>query len=328
MPHSIHIILLVMVLHRAVRANTCVAKTDAEAWLTLGCVVSNPTATTVSDLGTISPAESTGSTEYTKCMVTCPVENEDFHVIAVQSPWRTNSVGPPKIPCDTVEDCADTPYYSACENKACVLQVRTATYGDFDPNEVASAIGLFDDGPYRYRQYIAASGMNVVEKLFNSEIDIATLGSPPAASAVVRNGELTYIGLQHLIMGDDALVVKPGINQVQDLMGKKIGVPCGSTAHYMVGFFLEQAAIVNVEIICNNPVELIELWDTDKINAVAIWGLYKERALKSGGTKIMGPPFLSIWGKNIFSIWAVRNDFLAKHPEAVRNFVRVQIASE
>ena len=169
--------------------------------------------------------------------------------------------------------------------------------------------------------------MNVVEKLLNSEIDIATLGSPPAASAVVRNGELTYIGLQDLIMGDDALVVKPGINQVQDLMGQKIGVPCGSTAHYMVGFFLEQAAIVNVEIICNNPVELIELWDADKINAVAIWGLYKERALKSG-TKIMGPPFLSIWGKNIFSIWAVRNDFLAKHPEAVRNFVRVQIAGE
>jgi ABC-type taurine transport system substrate-binding protein len=316
-------LILLVALHQAVEANTCVAK-NATAWLALGCTVDNPTATTVPELGTILP----GTTEFTKCTITCPIDDAPFHVVAVQSPWRLNSIGPPKIACTTVADCAATPYYSACENQACVLHVRISTFGAFDPNEVASAIGAFDDGPYRYRQYTASSGMSAIDKLLNGEVDITTMGSPPAASAVGRSGELKYIGLQDLIMGDDALVAKPGINNAQDLVGKKIGIPCGSTSHYMVVFFLQQTAVVDVEIVCDNPAELKAMWDADEIDAIAIWGHWKIHALSSGGKKIMDPSVASMWGKDIFSIWAVRNDFLAKHPEAVKNFVRVQLAGE
>ena len=284
---------------------TCNAKSGANAWANLGCVVDNPTATKVTDLGTLSV-----TTGYTKCMVTCPVDKKDFIVVAVQSPWRANSIGPSKISCETFADCVDTPYYSACENKACVLQVRTSTFGAFNPHEVAAAIGIFDDGPYRYRQYKASAGMLSIDKLLNSELDIAVLGSTPTATAVTRSAELTYIGLIAISAGGEALVAKPGINNVQDLIGKKIGLACGSTSHYMLGYFLEQTgiAIEKVKLICNSPVELVALWDENKIDAIATWNQFKDHALATGGKRIMDSSTTSMWGKDVFDIWAVRND--------------------
>jgi len=61
------------------------------------------------------------------------------HSNSIESPWRNNSIGPNSISCTKNVDCEKLGY-SACEVDKCVLYVRTSTFGDFDPSEVAAAI--------------------------------------------------------------------------------------------------------------------------------------------------------------------------------------------
>ena len=63
------------------QGNTCIAK-DAAQWQALGCIFSDPTATTVYGLGTHSRVTPT-----TSCEVSCPVDGADF-VVSSQSGKR------------------------------------------------------------------------------------------------------------------------------------------------------------------------------------------------------------------------------------------------
>ena len=177
--------------------------------------------------------------------------------------FRDDSIGPPAatLPCANLADCAGTPFFSACEDGACVLHVRSSSFGEPDAFEVVPAMG-FDDGPYRFRHYKASAGMLVIEKLDNAELDIAALGSTPAASAVARGANFTFLRVQHTKGGSQSLCVKDGINNAQDLVGKTVATPCGSTAHYALLYFLQQTKLSGqVNVRCAGPGEIALLWD-------------------------------------------------------------------
>ena len=53
--------------------NTCVAKSDADAWSALGCAVNDPTATTVTALGTVDPAAG-----WSSCSITCDADGTEY----------------------------------------------------------------------------------------------------------------------------------------------------------------------------------------------------------------------------------------------------------
>ncbi|HEV2086917.1 MAG TPA: ABC transporter substrate-binding protein, partial [Cryptosporangiaceae bacterium] len=67
------------------------------------------------------------------------------------------------------------------------------------------------------------AGPSVVEALFAGAIDAAYIGPSPAVNAYVKsNGEAVRV-VAGSASGGVALVVKPGIDNAEDLRGKKIG---------------------------------------------------------------------------------------------------------
>ena len=60
--------------------NQCIAKDDEQSWAVLGCVAAAPTGITVSALGALS-----GSTGYSACVITCPVQYQKFVVTATKN---------------------------------------------------------------------------------------------------------------------------------------------------------------------------------------------------------------------------------------------------
>lgn len=259
------------------------------------------------------------------------------HSNSIESPWRNNSIGPNSISCTKNVDCEKLGY-SACEVDKCVLYVRTSTFGDFDPSEVAAAINLYSDGPYRYRQYKALSGINVIEKLDNNELDMAVLSSATAASAIVNNADIKYIKIQHVSGKNQALIARDPINNVEGLIGTTIGVPCGTTAHYMLMHFLQQTNMVGpyvstnkVVVECYDVSELISIWDkhpNSPVDAIATSGKTMLHALNNGGYRIMDCEMTSQWGNDIFDVWAVTNSFLKQHEDAVKHYIRIHTSTQ
>jgi len=102
------------------------------------------------------------------------------------------------------------------------------------PYLVAIANGDFEKATgykINWRQF--DSGGKIATAMASGDIQIGALGSSPLSSVLSRGVDLQLFGILDLINEAEALVVRngSGINKPEDLRGKKIGVPFGSTTH-------------------------------------------------------------------------------------------------
>ncbi|MDJ0661118.1 MAG: ABC transporter substrate-binding protein [Crocosphaera sp.] len=223
------------------------------------------------------------------------------------------------------------------------------------PEILAKASGYFEeefpDSEITLHWIKYDAGPDVNEAIINEVIDIGEIGSAPAAEAILNNYPYQIFYIQFISDKNEALVVKndSGINennikkQIEDKT-IKIGVTYGSTAHFGLGSFLESKGlklkdIDNVESVIKDlsPNEIVEKeksednkisgqWRFDSINGgidgAFIWQPKLGILKKLGGQDIItvgeikNPNFISA------DLSIVRNDFLEKHPELVKKYVR------
>ena len=70
----------------------------------------------------------------------------------------------------------------------------------------------------------------------------------------------------------DALLVRPYIQQPQDLRNKTIAAPAGSTSHYQLLYFLDLLKLTDaVTVWTAQPSELADLWHAGLIDGAFVW---------------------------------------------------------
>jgi len=120
--------------------------------------------------------------------------------------------------------------------------------------------------------------------------------------------------------GDDAVVVGPGINSIQDLKGKTIGMLIGSQYELTVVNMLQSANMStgDVTIVVLNPENAVAALKSGQVQAAFVWEPYLSDALSSG-YKIMYPqkqlhlfPGLIVFSKSVVD----------DRPEDVRAFLK------
>jgi hypothetical protein len=216
----------------------------------------------------------------------------------------------------------------------CIV-VRTSSFAETNPYEALVATHAFDGRSlitssggdcYSFRHTVAPSGMRAIDKIDNDELDIVALGSTPAANGIARGVGFTVLSVMHGLSGSESLAVR-GISNPQELRGKTIGVPCGSTAHYALLAFLKQTGVGQdqVNVVCDNPNNLKRRFlnvTTADIDGAWLWRPPVTEMYQSGGASRLADAGLTAqWKKDVFNVWAVRNDFLKRHPNAVRWFL-------
>lgn len=196
-----------------------------------------------------------------------------------------------------------------------------------DPAKVAQADGAYEratGSKIDWRKF--DSGADVITAVASGDVQIGNLGSSPLAAGASRRlpVETFIIGTQ--IGGAEALVVRPGIEGPQDLVGKKIAVPFVSTGHYSLLSALKhwQVDPAQVQILNLAPPAIIAAWKRGDIDGTYVWdpalGVAKENGkvlITSGELGQLGAP--------TFDAWIVRKDFAEKHPEVVKAFAKVTL---
>ena len=102
------------------------------------------------------------------------------------------------------------------------------------------------------------SGTEVINAMASGSVDISLNGSSPTAAGYSRGVDLQVIYVYDNINNAEALVVDDSITAPQDLMGKTIAVPFGSTTHFHMMFALEQFNISPKDL--NVPTCLRRTW--------------------------------------------------------------------
>lgn len=136
---------------------------------------------------------------------------------------------------------------------------------------VAEELNYFDDLGVDVTVVPFPTGAEALEALTGGAVDVATAGDVPTSAAILKNPDIRVIA-------DDArwpegrFVARKsaGIESIDDLAGRKIAVPLGSSAHYFAAKFLDEAG-VEAELVQVGPAEMVTVISRGDVDAVAVF---------------------------------------------------------
>ena len=171
--------------------------------------------------------------------------------------------------------------------------VRLGYFGEAQPFQVACARGWFDipandDDPDGVQVVCLpqASGGFVVSKLDEGDLEVALLGSTPAAFAVARGVDIKNLYVAHEKGSSQGLLVRPGIQSPRDLAGRTFGTPFGSTAHYHMMYIQTLFPDVRFDIIDLNGLNPLDLYDAGTIDGAFVWGGWIDGLVQRNATML------------------------------------------
>lgn len=168
------------------------------------------------------------------------------------------------------------------------------------------------------------SGTEVINAMASGSIDISLNGSSPTAAAFSRGVDLQVIYIYDNINDAEALVVNDKITAPQDLKGKTIAVPFGSTTHFHMMFALEQFNInpKDLSVIDMSPPDMVAAWERGDIDGGFVWDPALGR-MKEKGRVLFTSGDLSNWGQATFDAMVARKGFTEKNPDFTCNWVKM-----
>jgi len=170
------------------------------------------------------------------------------------------------------------------------------------------------------------SGAKVMEALAAGDVQVAMAGSSPISAAASEGIDIRLFWIVGVIGEAEALVVRDGagIRAPQDLRGKRIAVPFGSTAHFHLLFALEQFAIAaeETQLVDMQPPSIQAAWERGEIDAAFVWEPALSGIRETGRTLITSGR-LSDWGKATFDGMVAAGSFAAANPGFLCRFVEV-----
>lgn len=170
------------------------------------------------------------------------------------------------------------------------------------------------------------SGGDVINAMASGAIDISLNGSSPTAAGFSRGVDLQVIYIYDNINDAEALIVRDGSGIIapQDLKGKKIAVPFGSTTHFHMMFALEQFGIdpKSLDVLDMSPPDMTAAWERGDIDGAFVWDPALGK-MKSNGHVLFSSGDLSNWGKATFDAMVARSEFTKANPEFTCKFIKM-----
>jgi taurine transport system substrate-binding protein len=208
---------------------------------------------------------------------------------------------------------------------AAAARAVLATFGSVPiPQTYAKAISAFEKrlgNDVTVEHVSVSSGAQVVTSVAGGSIDISPIGSSPMVVGYANGIPLSMIYVQSEVIDHEGLAVreKSGIRRLEDLRGKKIGLPFNTSAHFGILAALNTVGMTAADLtLFNMKADAIAAaWSRDDIDGTYIWNPILSGVVSNGGVLIFKTGDLQKHGIVVFDAIVARNDFSMKHPDVV-----------
>ena len=168
------------------------------------------------------------------------------------------------------------------------------------------------------------SGRDVNTAMASGDIDLGLAGSVPVVTGIAN--KLAYkVYYIHDIIGEaESLVVNKDLNitSFEDLKGKRLAVPFGSTAHFSLLKALDSKNINSndVEILDMQPQDILAAWQRGDIDGAYVWHPTLGKIQESNGQNLVTSEELATEGIITSDIGIVSNSFSEQYPQFVKDY--------
>ena len=197
---------------------------------------------------------------------------------------------------------------------------------------VTKALGLHEKNlgvPVEWVRF--GSGGDINRAVAGGQVDFGGVGNPPATLGIGRGLPYKGIFVIDMLGPVESLVVRTskGIVKPQDLAGKTMAAPFGSTTHYLTIVYLRGAGVDpnSVKLLDMAPNDAVAAWIRGDIDAAYVWEPALNKMVTNGGNILMDSGTMASRGYPTWDVGVVMNDFAAKYPDLVTRFVKSECAA-
>jgi NitT/TauT family transport system substrate-binding protein len=145
--------------------------------------------------------------------------------------------------------------------------------GDFNGSSllaIADKEGLWDKAGLDVDTKVFTDGPTQIAALGTHNLDYGYIG--PGAVWLPASGKASIIAVNTL-GGADRVIAQPGITSMQDLKGKKVAVPEGTSGDMILGLALEKAGMTkdDVQIVPMDPATIVSAFSAGQVDAAGIF---------------------------------------------------------
>lgn len=198
------------------------------------------------------------------------------------------------------------------------------------PFEYAKQMGLYEEAmgiTINWRAFDTGTAMSAA--MASGDVHIAvSQGIPPFVVAASAGQDLQILDVAVSYSENDNCVVHESLEidaeNVEDLEGRRVGVPIGTAAHYG---FLRQMEHFGIDV---ETLEVVDMAPADSAAALAQgsldmacgWGGALRRMLEHGNTLLTGAEKQEL-GIYVFDVTSAPASFIEENPELVADFLAV-----
>lgn len=177
--------------------------------------------------------------------------------------------------------------------------------------------------PVEWKNFSSGADVNIA--FAAGAVDFGLVGLPVFVSGLAEGIPYRLIAVFDIPGTSDGLAVRTGIGvkTVADLKGKRIGVPFGSGADYMLQGVLKENGLNpdDVNLVNLQPQPIVAAWTTGQIDAALIWAPILTKLVASGGTLLMNDGEMAKKGYFAGDVAVVSNKFAEQYPDLVKIWV-------
>lgn len=171
------------------------------------------------------------------------------------------------------------------------------------------------------------SGRDVNTAMASGAIDLGLAGSVPVVTGIANNLPYQVYYIHDVIGEAESLVVKQDLNiqSFEDLKGKRLAVPFGSTTHFSLLKALDLKGIdqSEVEILDMQPQDILAAWQRGDIDGAFVWHPTLGKIKESGGQVLITAEELANEGIITADIGIVNKEFAEQYPKFIADYKSV-----
>lgn len=184
-----------------------------------------------------------------------------------------------------------------------------------------------EDVKVEWQQFDAGADVN--QAVASGNVDVGLAGSTLVANGVASGLDYQVPWIFDVIGDNEALVVQAdsGIKSMQDLVGKTVGTPFGSTTQYSLVAALQAEGVdpEQVEILDMKPPDALAAWQRGDIDASYIWQPTLQQMTDDGGEILVTSGDLADQGILTADLAIVSTTYGEENPEIVQEWLRQEI---
>ena len=206
------------------------------------------------------------------------------------------------------------------------IGVRTAN--DHSPFYIADKFGYYADEGLEAEVQLVPSNTEIIEALQRGNLQVGATPVTTAIAAIAGGTEIKIVAMTG--RGSDGLLVRAdsGINDIQDLKGKKIATIRGSILDVPLRQALDQAGLDpdrDVALVYFNKLgDMIQALKTKQVDASSNTEPFMTDAERQGWGKILFY-YTAFWPDHPCCVVFARQDLIARRPEALRKVLRAHV---